>query len=76
MSWLGEFIADSLVTRLECSGLLGSAGPDSQAVTHGQAQDNFSLQITFRPEEGAQLLPEFDIIILKNYTTFWTDITV
>ena len=76
MSWSGEFITDSLVTKLECNGLLGSAGSDTRAVTHGQAQDNYNLQILFRPDLGSEFLPEFDIIVLKNYTTFWTDMTV
>ena len=64
------------VAGLECSGILGSAGPDSRAVTHTTAQDRNSVVIHFRMEEGAELQPQFDLIILKNYTTFWTDISV
>ena len=68
---------DSQTTaRLECSGLLGSAGPQTQAVTHSSASENNFLEIFFQPDLGSELSPQFDIIILHNYSTFWTDISL
>ena len=64
------------MARLECSGILGSAGPDTMAVTHSHAGEKHDVQLLFRPEEGAELDPEFDIIVLRNYTTFWAGITI
>ena len=63
-------------TRLECSGLLGSAGPLTRAVTHTSASQKNVLEIFFQPDLGSEILPRFDIIILQNYSTFWTDISV
>ena len=74
----GEFLVeeDSQTTaRLECSGLLGSAGPETQAVTHRSASEKNVLQIFFLPDLGSELMPQFDIVILQNYSTFWTDIS-
>ena len=52
----GEFLVeeDSQTTaRLECSGLLGSAGPETQAVTHRSASEKNVLQIFFLPDLGS-----------------------
>ena len=64
------------MAKLECSGILGSAGLDTRAVTHSHAGEKHHVQLLFRPEEGAELDPEFDIIVLRNYTTFWAGITI
>ena len=75
----GEFLVETnseITARLECSGLLGSAGPDTRAVTHSSASQNNLIQILFQPDLGSELMPDFDIIILKDYSTFWTDISV
>ena len=61
---------------LECNGFLGSSGPDTKAVTHTDSSDKLSARIRFLPDEGVQLEPEFEIVILKNFTTFWSEIVV
>eukprot|EP00090_Calanus_glacialis_P018450 TRINITY_DN28632_c0_g1_i1.p1 TRINITY_DN28632_c0_g1~~TRINITY_DN28632_c0_g1_i1.p1 ORF type:complete len:157 (-),score=36.62 TRINITY_DN28632_c0_g1_i1:32-448(-) len=72
----GEFLPAEGVAVLECNGFLGSSGPDTKAVTHTDSSDKLSARIRFLPDEGVQLEPEFEIVILKNFTTFWSEIVV
>ena len=47
-----------------------------QAVTHSHGGDKTLVKLVFRPEEGAELEPEFQVIIVRNYSTYWTGIEV
>lgn len=75
---LGEFVIDPVnpVASIECNGKLGSDGPDTKAVTHIDSGDKSVVSIYFRPDEGVEQVPQFDIVILKDYATFWTDLSV
>ena len=68
--------ASQTTAKLKCSGLLGSAGPETRAVTHSSSSEKNLLEIFFQPDLGSEVLPIFDIIILQNYSTFWTDISI
>ena len=70
----GAFLPTDGVALLECNGLRGSNGPDTKAVTHTDSTDKQSVKIQFVPDDGAEMEPEFKIVILKNFTRFWTDI--
>ena len=91
---LGQFAIEknANATRVECNGLLASAGEDTkvnldqmhsqfylsemllQAVTHSHGGDKSLVRLVFRPEEGAELEPEFRVIIVRDYSTYWTGI--
>ena len=73
---VGEFLPGENLNVLECTGFLGSRGPDTKAVTHIDATNKLSVTIEFKPDEGALQEPIFEIIVLKNFTTFWTGLTV
>ena len=45
-------------------------------MTHSHGGDKSLVRLVFRPEEGAELEPEFRVIIVKDYFTYWTGITV
>ena len=45
-----------------------------QAVTHSHGGDKSLVRLVFRPEEGAELEPEFRVIIVRDYSTYWTGI--
>ena len=47
-----------------------------QGVTHSNGGDKNLVRLVFRPEEGAELEPEFQVIIVRNYSTYWTGIKV
>ena len=70
----GTFLPANMTAGMECSGLLGSRGPPHIAVTHTDSSDKQEVELVFQQEEGAQLEPHFDIVVLKNFTTYWTDI--
>eukprot|EP00091_Calanus_sinicus_P025376 TRINITY_DN9657_c0_g1_i1.p1 TRINITY_DN9657_c0_g1~~TRINITY_DN9657_c0_g1_i1.p1 ORF type:complete len:152 (-),score=39.32 TRINITY_DN9657_c0_g1_i1:57-512(-) len=72
----GEFKATHGVAVVECTGALGSAGPGTKAVTHTDSSEKEMVEIEFVPEDGDNMEPEFEIVIARNYTTFWTDIIV
>ena len=72
----GVFLPTEEVALLECNGFLGSNGPDTKAVTHIDSTNKQSVKIQFVPDDGAEMEPEFKIVILKNFTMFWSDIEV
>ena len=72
----GVFLPTEGVALLECTGFLGSNGPDTKAVTHIDSTNKQSVKIQFVPDDGAEMEPEFKIVILKNFTMFWSDIEV
>ena len=45
-------------------------------MTHSHGGDKSLVRLVFRPEEGAELVPEFQVIIVRNYSTYWTGIKV
>ena len=46
------------------------------AVSHSHAGDKSLVRLVFRPELGAELEPEFRVIIVRDYSTYWTGISV
>ena len=72
----GEFVQDPTdpVAKLECNGALGSDGADTKAVTHVDGGDKKMVNIYFQSDQGAEVVPEFEVIILKNYSTYWTEL--
>ena len=74
----GEFMATLGVAVVECTGALGlgSAGPGTKAVTHTDSSEKEMVEIEFVPVDGDKMEPEFEIAIVRNYTTFWTLIMV
>ena len=72
----GFFLPGDKVVEVECTGFLGSAGNNTRAVTHADSSNKYSAIIQFQQDEGAILEPEFDIVILRNFTTFWSNIRV
>merc|ERR1711892_769031 len=61
----GVFLPGEGVALLDCNGFLGSNGPDFKAVTHLDSSDKYSVSIQFAPDEGVQLQPEFEIVVLR-----------
>ena len=73
----GQFVAGQGVALLACTGALGSAGPEYKAVTHTDSSEKQMVEIEFEPENpDHEEEPEFEIVILRNYHTFWTEIIV
>ena len=78
MTLAGEFVIDPVnpVANVGCNGKLGSDGPETKAVTHIDSGDKSMVSIYFRPDEGVEQVPEFEVVILKDYATFWTDLSI
>ena len=66
----------SPVSGLECTGKLGSAGPEYRAVTHVDGGDKTVVRVHFTPDEGVEQEPEFEIIVLKDYSTYWSNLLI
>merc|ERR1719234_860273 len=72
----GEFETTEDIVSLSCDGSLGSKGAEFSAVTHSSAGSKCALKIFFTSAEGAQQTPEFIVSIVKDYGTYWTEISV
>ena len=74
----GEFLVSpgGPALALACTGLLGSAGADTKAVTHSSAEDKAAVRLVFRPDQATELQPVFSLAIVQQYDTYWTDIEV
>ena len=70
----GMFLTDDDVAKVECTGFLGSSGPDTKAVSHKDSSNKMSARIQFMLDTGTLVEPNFDVILLKNFSTFCTDI--
>ena len=62
--------------KVECTGKFNSDGPDTVAVTHSGPEDKNMVQIVFEQAEGAEQVPEFEVIIVKEYSKYWTDMHI
>jgi len=72
----GVFLPGEGLVTVECNGFLGSSGPDTTAVTHSHSADKTEVNIRFSPDDGVQQETHFEIVILKNFTTFWSGIVI
>jgi len=72
----GSFHVSGDLRILECTGEKHSLGPQFKAVTHRNPKQKSNVEAVFRKAQNSQAEPEFDVIIVRHYATFWTGIKV
>jgi len=72
----GSFEVSGDLRILECTGESDSLGPEFKAVTHSHPKEKTNVEAVFKKADNSQAEPEFDVIIVRHFDTFWTGIPV